>query len=1756
MSQVRKFTKGGTAAQTEQQSSTEAKKKYRLIINGKEMLLDDNGLADFRKAGSGQGGMMGNVYADIADALQAGNTVRYNSDSNTISGVDFKRVDPTAIAKANENQVWDKKAQRRANRYARRNNLTHQFNSALASIGNINFYKPEDDTTSSSDTLTSLYSTDPRQFDYNKGEDGTLIWSNGPQNAGNLTALNNFIDMLGMSEEDAKKKYSWTGYDDQIRDLRSWYTGNQNYDWEGLRSRIRENRLTEDDWDVLRYMGFGENEMSNNSTIQNEPRSYEGSGFNNDALERAGYYIRKDANGNPVLYDNNRQVVRDKIYLRDFDWANNSPYAGGAWYNGRFYTQDQLWNQDNDASRDFQQNYVNASLAKDEAGNKTWEAYTNALKNSGWVYAGMNDDTRFTLQDPTKSLLPGFEYLKNPYYFQDISQNYNAPENTSIIQFFDMNNRDKDGRPIMRYAVSDNDQLFNSIDELQTYLSGLSTPITRVQGIKTPRQTFQPDISRDKDGNEYINSKAILAHVIQKDGSLLDAEIYRGENGAYYFKGQNGKFYQIYGRNLMNRIINGDPITEREFEKGRDEADKRSIAGNIWNWTWLGASDDVARKTDWYNYGEYDNVLGFKKGGKINKFQFGGEFAYTPVNITKGAKSDDKIGTMHKIGGGPGLTDASDKWANAATALDTASLGASFIPGYGNIVGGIAGIGGSAARFVSDIKRDGFDGGDIGRLALNLGLDALTFIPFVGSAAKAAKMGKAAKGLAKAGKNIDKVSKAAKKTEDLISKSDVLGNIPNFGKLFKPGQKAKKVGRTLEIALPAAGTINGIGAAINVASDGEITSDELSSIATGVMSGALLGRGISRAIDRSALRAIQKKLNISAPEQSFSATFKNKDGKDITITLKGDDLSSLKGKRKKALTDLLETKVKNAGGDLEKTGIKAEDLIDRFKIPMKDGIISGINKNWNKTDIPKDKKFDVYDTEALSSQKLAETLQNPNLGYWTNRAARAYRYGLSHNADALSAIQKSTGKTITWNPAWTFGGKQSSWLDIPSVNTPSQTPKQILALPAWNPPTGNINPIQSQGPIVTPQPRIAELLPQYASSYQNAQGQLLLPRGNGRFFKRIQRVWNGGPAHIINPIQPIKYSRTPSKSTKRNIGLEQAHKQRVLQEAGRQQVPAIRGLQEDIAKVRTSEDFKNLLIKINNRGSYKEIVKNNPEIKDQLRQMFVHLDPVRLGNWMTKYNLRFKQGGKIIKAQPGTKMPFGTFVTDSSSVDPNLFNYQKSGIQFNDSNVDWTKTYGDGTFMNYRQQYLNNWNNAAFKPVIDAYLAQLSKGNNNVDLSNFSKEDFARLTQDQKLGYAHNLYTDAFANYLKLNTPATVLSIGPLTGNTPTLNIPTPELDTPAPIMSREELDAKREENIKADGSQAVGGQGDGSPIGKTKSGKGFNWDPDTFIGLANLGYSVHKNNQMYGVLDDAIRKSGKALQKEMPTEIYDRYQDHITPIYQEAANNKRQFFVPTSTDALTNYAIRQTNEDTAQQLLTEGRLKASEAYSQYLDKDLAARRAYADARRETANQNRAIMASTIMQLGQNDAARRLANNQSVQNFVMEFRNKLTQDKTKRDNLIQSYYTTKAQNDYNTAFRNYLSNADGKNYYQLFKEATDKAPNETFEDWLYRTDMNAYNKANEAGIAAAGETRWNGAASALNWFRVPDYPGLVSTTPNNPYGVRIANEKKGGKTPKYMQRHTGQKPDEAIWIQKNKDTAKALEKLHDAVIKLFMKTLS
>ena len=1711
MSQVRKFKDGGseTAAPAKQESSTA--KTYKLIINGREINLDQDGLADFRKAGSGQGGMMGNVYADIADALESGHTVKYNSDSNTISGVDFKRVDPKAIFKANENQVWDRRAQRRANRYARNNNLTHQFNSALASIGSINFEKrKEDDTTSSSDTLTSLYSTDPRQFDYNKGEDGTLIWSNGPQNAGNLTALNNFIDMLGMSEEDAKKKYSWTGYDDQIRDLRSWYAGNQNYDWEALRSRIRANKLDDADWDILRYMGFGENQSSSDSdsSTANAPRSYEGSGFNNDALERAGYYVKKDKDGNVYLYDNDGNVVQDKIYLKGTPWANGTQWENGAVYKGRFYTNDQIMNQNNEASQAIRSLFDLMNTAQ------TPEEVRQAALNSTWRIYGMNNETPYETYDSKSTYLKGFNDLfqNGTYYWNDITGNYNLGNNpnTRILSIYGTE-RNPDGTFKEQYAVSDNNgnaEILDGIEALQNYLN--KSGITEYVGYNSYKPLRQYD-SVINNGKRYIR--------MDNPYKIADRniDIYRDENGKYYVANSKGGFTELYGNNIMEAIKNGT-ATHEDLRVGN-----KQIQNPDQKW-WWSSQRKWKESFDKSNYqpGAYDEFFNYyKKGGKIQKKQFGGLMSSGKHNNTVTEASNFKVGQATRAFGTPKeLKTSTDRMSKAAGWLDTAGAAATFIPGYGNVAGAITGAIGSLLRLGADIQRDGAQLSDFTKFAGNIGLDLLTLIPGAGGAAKAAKIVKGANAI----KDTSKISKGIKQVAEPVL--NFIGN-----------NSRKITGITSGAGIIGGGAMVGS----SLFGDNEFTSDDFATAAQGAL-------GVTGGIK-----------NLHNLKKSAEA------------------IQTIAGRK-------TFDKIKNQEGDKWSKRV------------------SNAWKNWrgnSKANSANNKSVrSLMFNDRLVNQTLQESLKNnPDLRKLaTDKNGHLDEALFSRLQNEMGKFLSRTGQTYTLNgktiigkqikPSW-YNGQQftvaekSNILALPphiSTGPVNSIKPSVLQLPAWNAPKGKVNQININEPIITP-PRQGMLqLPQFASSYQNAQGQLMLPRGNGRFFKKTQRVWNGGPAHEVVMRQSAKYSATPKKPRFRNFGLEQAHKQRILQEAGRQQVPAIRGLQEDIAKVRTSEDFKNLLIKINNRDSYKEIIKNNPEIKDQLRQMFIHLDPVRLGNWMTKYNLRFKQGGKIVKAQPGTKFPYGKFVQDNNLNDPNLYDYSRSGIQFNGSNVDWTKTYEQGLFTDLRNYYLNNWDTEAFRPIRDAYLSQLSTGNNNVDLTNFTKDDFERLTKDQKLGYAHNLWTNQLRDYL-YNTGDIFKMSGMNINNNKDVFVPYLNSDgTPMTMQQTYDYLIGRgvpEEQVKeyisrnagkfansydgteleapmvtasndSDGSQVVGGKGIGSPVGEDKPGRGFNWNPDDLIGLANLGYSVHKNNQMYGALDDSIRKAGRALQKEMPTEIYDRYQDHITPIYQEAANAKRQW-TPISTDPLLNYGMRQANEDAAQALLTEGRLKASEQYTNYLDKDLAARRMYADQRRQIADTNRATLANIIMQLGQNDAARRLANNQSVQNYVGEMRTKLAQDRQKKKQFQLQDAQVQAQNAYNAKYNEF-----GNKWMQEFAKLsdTDKEKYGTWEGYWQTKDINDYNNAIEQASIASRNVMQEFYPTQLDYFSYRPTQ-LVSPTTRTVY-----YDKKGGKTPTYLKRHTGQKPDEAIWIQRNKDTAKALEKLHDAVIKLFMKALS
>jgi hypothetical protein len=113
----------------------------------------------------------------------------------------------------------------------------------------------------------------------------------------------------------------------------------------------------------------------------------------------------------------------------------------------------------------------------------------------------------------------------------------------------------------------------------------------------------------------------------------------------------------------------------------------------------------------------------------------------------------------------------------AGAAADLASLGIT-IADPTNILGAIASTAGSFTNFGVDVKRDGFQGKDLGRLALNLVLDAGTLIPILGDGIQGAKairaMKKAAPILNKAIKAgaIVGIGDAAINTIDKIAKGE------------------------------------------------------------------------------------------------------------------------------------------------------------------------------------------------------------------------------------------------------------------------------------------------------------------------------------------------------------------------------------------------------------------------------------------------------------------------------------------------------------------------------------------------------------------------------------------------------------------------------------------------------------------------------------------------------------------------------------------------------------------------------------------------------------------------------------------------------------------------------------------------------------------------------------------------------------------------------------------------------------------------
>lgn len=246
--------------------------------------------------------------------------------------------------------------------------------------------------------------------------------------------------------------------------------------------------------------------------------------------------------------------------------------------------------------------------------------------------------------------------------------------------------------------------------------------------------------------NSEISNPASEAHRMVQN--TLSKWITSGKSP---FVSYNGNYQWKSGNDVMNVRRGANGQWQWNFNKGLDDS---SESNNSQLEALL--SIPINQRTRKIN----DKILelkGYKKNGGVITAQLGTKFTKvddTP-NISRPKISEEQarrnqaahqsftgrsnvsLGDNKDITSAGGVLKTSDKVRLGAAMADLASVGLGFVPGANLASTGI-GVGASLTEFGADWAGDGLDWGDVGRLGMNLGMDALSLIP-VGKTLKATK---------------------------------------------------------------------------------------------------------------------------------------------------------------------------------------------------------------------------------------------------------------------------------------------------------------------------------------------------------------------------------------------------------------------------------------------------------------------------------------------------------------------------------------------------------------------------------------------------------------------------------------------------------------------------------------------------------------------------------------------------------------------------------------------------------------------------------------------------------------------------------------------------------------------------------------------------------------------------------------------------------------------------------------------------------
>lgn len=755
--------------------------------------------------------------AGLTNALEHGANIVYDSISNTITGMDGKWA---GIDDRTNNRRRSGASQWRRDWDATFNNDAHRFRKAVQLLSGFRYGNTSAGTTTPED-LKNIYGNRV-YFKYKVNNDGSKTYladdADNLEIGRRLSLWGNYL----MGTDEDRKGYSLADWynPQRVEALKTLYA-NHPSDWNTVIDNIKKKAQAGQDLNAneiafLEHFNIGQ---SADAITQNETnakanaeeaalkRKFADSGFDYDTW--SPYLVWND-NGYWNVTEDAQNVLLSDFGGNGSWWFNDafksSKYNPNGVYdflNGYFIIGDRIYKQ-SDAKNPNSDLYkilsrtggfrdLNAGMHHNEANNLIEQLWGNEV---GWNAPDSKYYSNWL--DPNGNI-----------YYRSRTGDYNwkgKNEGQQLIQYVEANPElaDEFGYYTPKFRITDrNGNIDLSAIGPEVIQDLIELPIAQRQPSNFDRHRLWYSDS----GNSEFDGRYLLGDAVDDDGNVSGAGFWVNPNDpnsqwlfessemARYVPDTDGnairipkEMSNIFEKNsdFINNFQN-NPEFRKKFVKvmagsvGR--AGNWSTAGattNINLWKSLGFNDEQARELTRIARKYSENGLWrmfkssrgkrraermvskpslHKDGGTIQKAAIGdmlgsaNSVSAAPTQIKTNKPLRDP-GTFANFG--KDKLQAHDIMELGAVIADAASIGLAFTPA--SIAAGVTGMAGSTAGFAADISRDGFQGSDLGQYAINLGLDAVSFLPVIGGAAKSAKV---IKGLKKAAPIVNRVMKAA-----------------------------------------------------------------------------------------------------------------------------------------------------------------------------------------------------------------------------------------------------------------------------------------------------------------------------------------------------------------------------------------------------------------------------------------------------------------------------------------------------------------------------------------------------------------------------------------------------------------------------------------------------------------------------------------------------------------------------------------------------------------------------------------------------------------------------------------------------------------------------------------------------------------------------------------------------------------------------------------------------------------------------------